>query len=475
MDTKKKKQAEEEVAPLPATAWDNLVEDWRANPKRWVTRLIAAAVILGASLVGWTQWSSSQDDDQSRFLEDMGKAETDQDGPSSVDRMEGLEETALATGNGTLYFVSLARICIRAADNAETQDEKIVYYKKTLAVIQQFKEKFPESPLLKLSWKPNPPGTPTKPTVVAGLAEYAQKQIDFLTTHPYARTEEFDPNLNASMELEDSDGKRHTLKMRFFSKLAPYSVDTVCRLAKEGWFTGTLVYGLEREQLGNPGEEGAIDELVGFHLGSGMTKASAEDSSLWGDLNKDRVGFSVPFETNHLKPLRGRVALEFLGDIQSSSPVRLVIYARDSSTTDESSPLSSSPQTRTILGEIEGGEDAFDSLLNQETEEGVPVILNRLSRLSRLKKAWKVVSMTVEGEAQHQPDKPILSKPRLPEPPEKKEEDTPKDGADDKKPGDAPTPKKTPPPGDGKPADGAKKPGEPAKTTTPTSKKSGDK
>ena len=237
------------------------------------------------------------------------------------------------------------------------------------------------------------PGAPESPSLVEGIRTYAQDQIAWLEKHPYVIKDDPDPNLLATIELEEpaeGDGEpvKHTLRLQFFSDHAPIAVDSFVNLARSGYFDGTRVFGLE--------------------------KSYRDDITAWGG-KEDEVGYTLPTEGSPLEHDRGKVVLQQQNEAHGVSPVQFAILLDDMYWDRRPVFARVHPDDMAILdklGAMERGETGIPPQAQYHFHPAKP---------------WKILGLTVTGQPENPPARPLRAELKLPEPPAKEEEKKPED------------------------------------------------
>jgi hypothetical protein len=284
------------------------------------------------------------------------------------------------------------------------------------------------------------------PTLARGMADYLQKQITWLSEHPNAPELAVDPAPKGRLVLTDPEGKEHGFDLRFYSKQAPYAVDVFFELARSGYYDGTQVFGLERDDAN-------VDQNNAIHFGSALSKVAPDQPEHWGG-EKDFVGFTIPKEDSPVASKKGRLAFEARREMHTAvgmNPGDLVLYVKD--------PGMSKPD-RTVFAELtEESMAALADLLEVPAKKDQKIEALAPATVYRPEKPWKVAKITVEGQPSTAPARPLPHELKMPEAPAKPEppkdapkegetpKDAPKDDAAPSKDGDAPKKDgETPPP-----------------------------
>ena len=166
-----------------------------------------------------------------------------QDLHSSVEGNAGFEITALW---------DITQIARNAARTEKDPAEKLRYLEAGASAIKTLKSKYSSNIIAKLPWKPlGSLDEETAPSLVDARATWFDSQIQWLqeVKDGVSIDDEPDANLEGQIVLVDGEGNEKTLKLRFFSKEAPHGVDNFLRLARDGYYENTLLFGLEQQDI----------------------------------------------------------------------------------------------------------------------------------------------------------------------------------------------------------------------------------
>lgn len=405
--------AQQTQPPAQKTAFERWVEDWRRRPRFYVTVLLTLAVVVAGGLIIYRRVRSAERDERAELATKLQDAAGEQEAEIRLERMETLRESFAGTPHEPTFLLELARQYQGAARQASEQAQKTRWYEQARQTYEELIARFPNNPLVVRPHRPAVPGNPPPPSIPEAALEAVKAQLAFLQAHPYELRDKPVEGLRATLTLEDPEGESHALKLAFFPQVAPDQVDSFLHLAREGALAGTLAYAVERErQAEGPGEVGTV------LLGSAMSKVAPDAADLWGDPQKDTVGFTVPGRRNHLARSKGRVGAIWDARAFGTSPFRFAIYTKEAA----------QPDRRVVFAEVVEGEEVLDQLAGMELRDtegsqaqGTPL---------KAQKPWKISGISVEGTIpeEHRPVAPVRLEPRLPEPPEVEEpEDVPED------------------------------------------------
>lgn len=402
----------DETLSVPPNAWDRMIADWQRRPRFWMTSLFTAGIVVLAGLLGARFFSSRTAEEAYQRGSDLQKALQEQDATEKAARIGDL--LSRFSGDESEPYVTWlhAKALKDAGDKAEDPAEKIRHFQGALDSAEKLRSKWPASTWAALPLRPSPqPGAAPAETPAARLAEYCRKQVAWLQARQLSVAEEPDSGATAKITLQDPDGKDHVLDVKFFSKDAPYAVDAFFDLARQGFFDGTLVFGLERD---DPNTE----ENHAVHLGSAMSKVAPDKPDTWGG-EKDFIGYTLPSEDSRLKPKKGRLAFEARREANvpvGQNPVDIVLY-----TMDPRFPK----QDRVVFAEVTGADEILSSLQQIPGKKDSQITALNPARVFLPEKNWKVSKIAVEGQPANPPARPLARKLTLPEAPPKP--DTPKE------------------------------------------------
>lgn len=383
---------------------ESLAGDMARQPRRLITAvLIIAVVAAGAfALIRMRGDSAAEESDRvsEAFVAAMGKTDATERSNALSDVWASVRNTA----QEPYVLLSLARAESEAGDAAKDSAQKIAMFEKALAHTADYKARYSGNLVAQFPWRPSlQPTNPALP-LPSRLQEYCTQQLAWLKAHPATFSDTPDEGLSAQMTLVDPDGKKHSLEFRFFSTEAPHAVDNFLALVRDGYFQSALVYAQERETLDSTAPRGV-------YFGSAMAKVSPDQPALWGGSSED-VGFTLPKESNRLKPSKGRLMMEKFfdaGAFVGISPVGFLLATSDLERTDD----------RVVFGEVVGAPEVLGllagALAKKEPQEHVDNCAMHV-----LEKPWTIETVTVSGAPKVKPEVAVLRAFSLPKKPEKK-------------------------------------------------------
>ena len=212
------------------------------------------------------------------------------------------------------FYLYIYALSLRdAADAADENDEKIALYKDAIGIADKLLADHKDGIWATIPSEATPEGQPVAPSRCRKLKEYCEAQLAWLDKHPFNVKTVVDDKVSATIELEDPDGNTHELKLQLYTAHAPRHVANFLRQSLNKVFDGTVVHGIETQ------EQQEQRTTLAIHLGSAMAKVAPDQPDAWLS-PEDRVGFTIPKETNHLTPERGSVAFEWVAQAHGSSP-----------------------------------------------------------------------------------------------------------------------------------------------------------
>ena len=404
-----------EVVPEELGFLDRLIGDIRQRPGFWLVILVILGALIAGALIARKVIAESRDSALTERGEAFQAAIELEDPAERVSALRDLRSMMAGTEIEARYLLTLARQAQAAAEESRDNAEKLAFYREAVQVADELKSSFPKNPLVVMPAEPKlTPGAPDSPSLVEGIRTYAQDQIAWLEKHPYVIKEVPDPNLLATIELEEpaeGDGEpvKHTLRLQFFSDHAPIAVDSFVNLARSGYFDGTRVFGLEKHYRD--------DSLIAVRLGSAMSKVAPDDITAWGG-KEDEVGFTLPTEGSPLEHDRGKVVLQQQNEAHGVSPVQFAILLDDMYWDRRPVFARVHPDDMAILdklGAMERGETGIPPQTQYHFHPAKP---------------WKVLGLTVTGQPENPPARPLRAEVKLPEPPAKEEAEKPEDDSE---------------------------------------------
>lgn len=380
------------AAPVPASddplndGFEAFMDKVRDNPRRYVFGVVAVGLIALVAVVGLRSWRNSKETkitDISAELLRVGQA------ANATERVAILNELKKRTDGSTadsqrLYLLSIAYKDL--AEQATSNEEKLSGWKNCLAASEELAQKFPASTWVKMTARP---GTADAKSPNAALKSLAEEQLKWLATNPYIGA--LTPDKDLSITFEFDDGRKFKIG-KLYSKAAPYAVQNLVNLARDGYFDGLSVGNLKKwyrkTAAGTPGEQ----SVVGAEFGDAMTRATPDnrdDDGAEPDAKND-LPYSLPDETNALTITRGSVVLRPNMAAGGNSATRFTIYA------DEILYPQGTP-----FGEVTEGLDVIESIMKGETD---------IEHTDRLKAPVKIKSVKVEGSVENPPSGRALPK-----------------------------------------------------------------
>ncbi len=373
------------AAPAPVSddplndGFEAFMDKVRDNPRRYVFGVVAIGLVALVAVIGIRSWRASKDNKVTEIAAQLLKVGQ---ATSATERVATLIDLKKHTEGVTvesqrLYLLSIAYRDL--AEQATSNEEKKNGWQNCLAAATELSQKFPTSTWVTMTARP---GTADAKSPNAALKSLAESQLAWLTTNPYVNALLPDKDLSITFELED--GRKIKIG-KLYSKAAPYAVQNLVNLARDGYFDGLAVGNLKKwyrkTAAGTPGEQ----SVVGAEFGDAMTRATPDDRTDDGaepDAKND-LPYSLPDESSALTIGRGSLVLRPNMAAGGNSATRFTVYV------DEILYPQGTP-----FGEVTEGLDIIESIMKGETD---------IENTDRLKAPVKIKSAKVEGSVENPP------------------------------------------------------------------------
>jgi peptidyl-prolyl cis-trans isomerase B (cyclophilin B) len=383
------------AAPLaPPSVWERLVDDLHKRPRRYINGVLMLAIPVLVIVLGVKFWSDRRAQSTGELAIKQGEIwASDTDPKARAARLAELEPELKTDDQRALRLFDLARTYRDIADEATTHDEKVAAYTQLRATCQDLKSKYPKSLWCAMPVRPPTAQGASSLSYAAQLEDLAERQLAWFKDHPFVGTVEPDPNLKATIELEDG---RKIVVGKFFSKVAPFHVQNFVELARRGYFEGTAFSKAHQgAKKGADRSRGERPPNIATEAGHPMTKLTPENRD--DDDGPADIGYSVREEPNLLAVTRGSVVAVQDFVTGGDSPSRFKIFADEPELAQD-----------TVFAQVTEGLEILDAIVNAPSPEGHPMWTKDLVRIKKV---------TVEGSVAKPPDRAFPPEPRLPDVP----------------------------------------------------------
>lgn len=311
------------------------------------------------------------------FTDEKGAAEYVTKLEKMIDELKASQDKAAKSPDAWLYWNTIQQMHGFAALNATDAAKRKEHYQAQLSVISQMEKDYGSHPVLA--------SVVDQKTGVTALGRWRQvaeeelKSVEYLTAAPKA-----DANLSATFELDN--GSKFSLK--FYSSVAPKTVETFLMLAQRGFYDGTSFHAVDSGE----------GTLTG---GSALSRLIPDRPRAW---HKSTVGYNIPGEANpRLSIKKGSVTMERVGAASHGS--HFVIHTMDAETPNAMD---------TVFAEVTEGLDALVKFIGE-----AKVVTDEQPENTHLpEKSIKIVKVTVTGQQENRSDdswKAVLVEPKAPD------------------------------------------------------------
>lgn len=395
-----------EHAPMKsASVWERLAQDGRKNPSKWIGWGVALAVVAAIAIGAFQYFSSKKTQANDELGEDLQKALSETKPADRAERLRDVVDRVKGQPSEAWMLFTYARACKAAAESETKPDVKLGYYRRALeAATSAARDQ--ANPLNSLPWKPSLPGSPANASLIARMVDHCQKQVVWLEKNGQniEVTPKTDAQLSAKLTLLDPEGKEHSLGLKFFSKEAPHLVDGFIALAKDGFFEGTQVFGVDQQ---DPNTE----DVHAVLLGSAFSKLAPDRTDIIGK-ELDYIGYTLPRDDPGIEAKKGRLAYDVRkenGVPVGVNPASLALCVADPK---------DAGRDRVVFAETSSDSEVLN-LLSQLTPNKDASLSTTPTRVSLTSKPWKISKIQIDGQNSNPPSRAAKRDVKLPEVPAK--------------------------------------------------------